>query len=366
MPTTQRPQPTAVIDRLLAQPHDFGFFQAVRLLERWFMRGHALSSDQVLSRRVAFRNNLSLAFPASEIAQLAVHRPSEPGAVAAASIAGQPASPVDARAVEQVEITPAFIGLLGAAGTLPVHYTELFARREAFQRDRAGRAFLDIFLHRSTVLFYQAWRKHRLGVQFEADRRQRYLPLMLSLAGLGHPGLHRRLKGADGGVADDALAYYAGVLQQRPTSAAVLQRVLQHYFGVAVMLDQFVGRWFDLPSEHQSHLGHARVRLGADAVVGERVWQRDLRLRITLGPLTRERFNRFLPGGPGALALRELLALMAGPTFEFELRLSLQASEVKGVRLSQSAAPRLGWDSFLITRASPHDRADAGYELLAA
>lgn len=358
MPTPQRPEPTAVIDRLLAQPHDFGFFQAVRLLERWFMRADAQPSDQVLSTRLAFRNNLSLAFPASEIAQLTVKRAMGDGAAAAAQ--------TDARAVAQVEVTPAFIGLLGASGTLPVHYTELFARRESFQRDRAGRAFLDIFLHRSTVLFYQAWRKHRLGVQFESDRRQRYLPLMLSLAGLGHPGLHRRLRGAEGGVADDTLAFYAGALQQRPTSAAMLQRLLQHYFKVPVKLDQFVGRWFDLPIEHQSHLGHARARLGADAVVGERVWQRDLRLRITLGPLSRERFSRFLPGGPGALALRELLALLAGPTFEFELKLSLQASEVKGMRLAPATAPRLGWDSFLITRASLVDRADAGYELLAA
>jgi type VI secretion system protein ImpH len=358
MPTPQRPQPTAVIDRLLAQPHDFGFFQAVRLLERWFVRSGAQSSDQVLTTRLAFRNNLSLAFPASEIAQLSVRRVVGDAAAAAA--------PTDARAVAQVEITPAFIGLLGASGTLPVHYTELFARREGFQRDRAGRAFLDIFLHRSTVLFYQAWRKHRLGVQFEADRRQRYLPLMLSLAGLGHPGLHRRLRGAEGGVADDALAFYAGALQQRPTSAAVLRRVLEHYFKVPVKLDQFVGRWFDLAAEHQSHLGRARVKLGADALIGERVWQRDLRLRITLGPLDRERFTRFLPGGAGALALRELLALLAGPTFEFELKLSLQASEVKGVRLSPASPPRLGWDSFLITRASPVDRADAGYELLAA
>lgn len=364
MPTPQRPEPSAVIDRLLGQPHDFGFFQAVRLLERWFMLDKAQSSDQVLSRRLAFRNNLSLAFPASEIAQLVVHRPGVPdGASTAPDTVAQP---TDARAVAQVEITPAFIGLLGAAGALPVHYTELFARRETFQRDRSGRAFLDIFLHRSTVLFYQAWRKHRLAVQFESDRRHRYLPLMLALAGLGHPGLRQRLKGSQGGVADDALAYYAGVVQQRPTSAAVLQRVLQHYFRVPVTLEQFVGRWFDLPPEHQSHLGCARARLGVDAVVGERVWQRDLRLRITLGPLTRERFNRFLPGGPGALALRELLALLAGPTFEFELRLSLQASEVKGVRLSQPAAPRLGWDTFLITRASPHDRADAGYEMLVA
>lgn len=364
MPAAQWPRPVAVVQRLLEEPHRFGFFQAVRLLERWFAQEGALPPERVLAERMAFRNSLSLSFPASEIAQLVALRRALPAA--AEDPAGAGARQPAAADYERVEITPAFISLLGAGGTLPIHYTELFARRETLQRDPAARAFLDIFLHRATVLFYQAWRKHRLPLQFEADRRHRALPLMLSLAGLGHRSLHRRLHPGEGGVADDALAFYAGALQRRPVSAAVLQGVLQQYFGVPVALQQFVGRWFELPREHQSHLGLSRVQLGRDTVLGGRVWQRDLRLRLTLGPLSRERHARFLPGGAGATALRELLALLAGPTYEFEICLSLQAEAVRGTRLSSNDAPRLGWDSFLITRRETRDRTDAGYELAAA
>jgi type VI secretion system protein ImpH len=56
--------------------------------------------------------------------------------------------------------------------------------------------------------------------------------------------------------------------------------------------------------------------------------------------------------------------LMTGVTLEYEVRLKLQAKDVKGSRLGD-AAPRLGWDSFLVTRASPTDRSDPGYDLLA-
>ena len=35
MPAPQRRQTTGVIEQLLREPQQFGFFQAVRLLERW-------------------------------------------------------------------------------------------------------------------------------------------------------------------------------------------------------------------------------------------------------------------------------------------------------------------------------------------
>jgi type VI secretion system protein ImpH len=383
MPTPQRRQPTAVIERLLQEPHRFEFFQAVRLLERWFARDEQLDGPAVLSSRLQFRNSLSLAFPASEIAEftavLAAESPSSVplGPHAApdapldhatdlspprADLAGH-AARVDSRTISRVEMTPAFIGLLGAGGALPIFYTELFAQREFHHKDTAARAFMDIFLHRAVVLFYQAWRKHRLAIQYETDRRNRFLPLVLAVAGLGQKALRDRLHPRAGGVSDDTLAYFAGALQQRPVSASTIQRVLAQYFDVAVRLEQFIGRWFALPPDNQTRLGIANAVLGQGAVASERVWQRDLRVRLTLGPMPRAKFRRFLPGGPGELALRELLTLFTGVSLEYEVRLSLQAADVTPATFGDGAHPLLGWDSFLVSEPSTVDRSDAGYDV---
>ena len=343
---------TSAIARLFEAPHRFGFFQAVRLLERWFDQQEQLAPGEALAHRLQFRNSLALAFPASEIAAFSV-----------AAAADAPPRPDDSRTVRRIDITPAFMSLLGTGGTLPLFYTELFAQRELYQKDTAARAFLDIFLHRAVVLFYQAWRKHRVALRFETDRRQTLAAVVLSLSGLGQPALRDRLRASDGGVADDTLAFFAGVLQQRPVSAGSIRRLLAHYFKVPVALEPFVGRWFVLPANNQTALGLANGALGAGAVVGLRVWQRDLRMRLHFGPMGREKYRRFLPGGPAELALRELLTLMTGVTLEYEIRLSLRAAEVEPARLDSGHGARLGWDSFLCTQPVTQDRSDAGYDL---
>jgi type VI secretion system protein ImpH len=377
MPTPQRRQPLAVVDRLIADPHRFGFFQAVRLLERWFARQEHLSSAEVLATRLKFRNSLSLSFPPSEVAEFkAVARdpvdidvalPTAFGALdAATEQTHAPDEPrkSSSRAMARIEMTPAFMGLLGMGGALPTFYTDLFYQREIYQRDTAARAFLDIFQHRSVALFYQAWRKHRLAVQFEADRRNHFLPLVLAVAGLGQRALRERLKAREGGVSDDTLAYFAGMLQQRPVSAHGIRQVISAYFAAPVEIDQFVGRWFTLPPGNGTSLGQANAVLGRSALVGERVWQRDLRMRLTIGPLPRDKFRRFLPGGPAALALRELLTMLTGVSLEYEIRLSLRAQDVQGATLSSAGdGARLGWDSFLVTQGQQQDRSDAGYDI---
>lgn len=348
----------SVIQRLFSRPERYGFFQAVRLLQRWFSQQERLHGAAVFEHKLKFRNALSMSFPASEVAgfDIKLH-----GDTAAAPLAEAPA----AKDLARLEMTPAFMGLLGAGGALPLFYTELFARREMYEKDLAGRAFLDIFLHRAVVLFYQAWRKHRLAIRFEDDPRHQFLPLVMSVAGLGHPALRDRLRAREGGVSDFALAHFAGVLQQRPVSATTLRHVLTAYFGVPVQVEQFVGRWFTLPRENQTQLGLGGAGLGQGAVVGERVWQRDLRMRLTIGPMSAERFRRFLPGGPGAVALEEMLTLLCGTTLEFEVKLALKAEAVQGTTLGGSTATRLGWDSFLLTQPAANDRLDAGYQLLA-
>ena len=367
MPTPQRRQPTGVIARLLAEPHRFGFFQAVRMLNRWFARSEGPGPMKALSSRLRFRNNLSLSFPASEVAAFkVVVREVAPNDAATAVTAADADDPVRPRAaaIERIEMTPAFMSLLGTGGALPIFYTEMLAERETYHRDAAARAFLDIFQHRAVSLFYEAWRKYRLPVQYEDDERQRFLPLVLAVAGIGQAALRDRLHGEQGGVADDTLAYFAGLLQQRPVSAATVRQVVAEYFAVPTRLDQFIGRWFTLPQDSSTSLGLANATIGADAVLGERVWQRDLRMRLTIGPMHRAKLRRFLPGGEAALALRELLTLLTGVTLEYEVRLLLHASEVRGTHLDDGpAGGRLGWDSFLVTAPERHDRGDAGYDI---
>lgn len=354
MRTSYRLPPVAVIEELLAQPYGFDFFQAIRLLERWFARSLGSAPSEIMARRIIFRNSISLSFPASEIEALKV-----------ITIDGSPLVSC-AQNVERIEITPAFMGLLGTGGALPLFYTEMLASHEQRMRDPSARAFLDIFLHRAAVLFYQAWRKNRLALRYESDRRREFLPMVLSLAGAGQKPLRNRLAPEQGGVSDEMIAFIAGLVQQRTVSAVVLQRVVELYFRVPARLTQFVGRWFQLAPEQQSRLGVGNTLLGASALMGERIWQRDLRVGITLGPLPLERYRRFLPGCPGARALRELLSLLTGVSLEYEIRLQLRASDVQPARLGSAQPPALGWESFLITQPVAQDRADLGYDLYAS
>lgn len=357
MSSPQRRDGTGLIDQLLETPHRFEFFQAVRLLERWLGRQGA--GPDLLPSALRFRNSTSLSFPPSEIEALQVQR----NADAADGGADDPHWP------ERIEITPAFMGLLGVAGALPIVYTEQIAQREIYQKDYAARAFLDMFSHRAVALFYTAWKRHRLALQYEADRHNRFAPMVLALAGMGQRSLHDRLQADRGGVHDESIAYFAGALQQRALSAVQLQKLLARYLGVPVAIEQFCGRWYALPASARTMLGSANGVLGRSALSGERVWQRDLRVRVVIGPLDHRLFRRFLPSAPGAVALRELLTMLSGVSLEYEINLVLKADAVHSSSLGSgrpALAGRLGWDTYLQSRPPVADRCDVRYDIHAA
>ncbi|HET8870295.1 MAG TPA: type VI secretion system baseplate subunit TssG, partial [Aquabacterium sp.] len=149
MPPTQRIDATGVIGRLLATPQQFGFFQAVRVLDRWLDIEHPNGRG---IDRIHFRNSTSLSFPASEIEALSLHVEFGRHESAASAL-------VSPTQVDRVTLTPAFMGLLGVSGTLPTFYTEAISQRELYQKDHGPRAFMDFFSHRAVHLFYGAWKK---------------------------------------------------------------------------------------------------------------------------------------------------------------------------------------------------------------
>lgn len=361
---------------LLAEPHRFGFFQAVRLLQL------AHGTDAALGQTIRFRNSLALSFPASEIEslrQVPAHRAGTQGERTPPGVEagersqgglrghggqGPVRDPMAAGLTH--ELTPAFMGLLGGQGALPTAYTESLLHREAESRDDGARAFLDLFANRMVSLFHRAWEKHRLALRHERDHQEHFLPMALALAGLGQKALRGRHDGATHGVADEALAYFAGALQQRTLSADQLQRVLTDYLQVPVRLTSFIGQWAEVPEEGRSVLGLQGGVLGQSALLGGRVWQRDLRARLVLGPLAQAEHARFRPGGEGARALASWLAMCHGVSVAFEVQLVLQREAVQGVRLLGTRPPlagRLGWDTFLQSGLSPTHRHDVVYEI---
>jgi type VI secretion system protein ImpH len=103
--------------------------------------------------------------------------------------------------------------------------------------------------------------------------------------------------------------------------------------------------------------------LGVSAMAGDRIWQRDMRIRLWIGPLSKDAFTDFLPGGARAQALEKLLTMFGGMSFEYEVRLVMAKEDVGGSVLGEGGGARLGWNSFLCTEAVASDRDDASYEL---
>jgi type VI secretion system protein ImpH len=357
MRTAKRRFEPSVIERLFEQPYRFQFFQAVRMLELWLKR-NGVPHEGAVSGFLRFQNSISLNFAPSQLEAL---QP-EPRDV-----------PRDARGLTEalqrselryVRITPAFMGLLGTSGALPAHYTERIASHQLYGKDEGPRAFLDTFSNRSLALFYEAWRKYRLELQYQIEGKDRFLPLLLSLAGLGQESLRRRLSDGEGGVLDESVGYFAAAMRHRPASAVSIAQVLSEYFRQSVQVTQFIGRWYDVPSTQQTTLGASNAVLGSTAMVGSRVWQRDLRMRLTVGPLDRTSYESFLPGGSAARALEKMLTMFTGLCLEYEVVLVLRAADVQGVSLAPGRmGARLGWDSFLIAGVGAVDRADVSYDI---
>jgi type VI secretion system protein ImpH len=356
MHTAKRRFEPAVIERLFAEPFRFQFFQAVRMVELW-LRRHGVAQEGAVANFMRFQNPLTLRFPASQLDSL---RP-EPREILPTAPAL--AEALHGKQLRYLRMTPNFMGFLGSAGALPAHYTEAIAAHQLYEKDEGPRAFLDVFSTRSLSLFYEAWRKYRLELKYQVDGQDRFLPLLLALGGLGNKALTRRLSGgrghAAGAVRDESLAFFATALRQRPASASTMARVLGEYFRVPVAATQFVGCWCEVPPQQQSVLGGGQAQLGTTAMIGARVWQRDLRMRLTIGPLGRADFDAFLPGGSAALALDKLLTMFTGVTLEYEICLVLRAEDVAGASLGAGA--RLGWDSFMPDQGAGVDRADVRY-----
>jgi type VI secretion system protein ImpH len=352
----------ALSDELLNDAYRFDFFQAVRLLER--MAEERAEADPAARRRsvgmdfaphqeiVFFRALASLAFPSGSISEIR-----SPGRSKAEPDSQRPP-----------ELIAAFLGLTGPNGVLPRHYTTLLIERVR-QKDFALRDFLDAFNHRAISLFYRAWEKYRFPLAYERAGRNEnaggedlFTQCLYSLVGLGTDGLRDRMD-----FDDEAFLYYAGHFAHFPRSAISLEIMLADYFALPVSVRQFQGQWLYLDAGDQSSLPSARARsglncrLGCDVVVGRRVWDREGRFRVRLGPLDYAEFRRFNPDGDALRSICQMVRAYVGPHLDFDVQPVLKAKEAPWCRLGGDGADpsRLGWNTWIRANEFQCDVSDA-------
>ncbi len=334
-----------VIARLRRHPHRFTFVQAVRL---WQREGQRTGQADLIGADNP---------PGRESVRLTAHQALgfQPGQVA-------PRRARDAEADGRPTVAATFMGLTGPNGALPQHYTELVIQRTR-ERDPSMRDFLDMFNHRLLSLFWRAAAKYRLDLSYErvggADKDPVTLAL-LSVAGLGLPSLRDRLP-----VADEVVVHHGGHFSRRPPSAAGLEQMLSAVLRRPVAVEQFHGRWLDLPADQLSRLGAGEgARLGVDTVAGARVWDVQTSVRLRIGPETWAGFGRLQPGGPDLAVLAALTRLYLGPEFIFDVQVVLARAEVPRLRLGGPAGgARLGWNTWVITETPRRDVDDAVFQV---
>lgn len=360
MSTTQRRPTASVIRRLQETPNDFEFFQAVRLLERHFHDGK-LSTLDTIGEKVRFGNSLNIGFAPSEVEEIQFSYKDQP---AQENGWAHDASLPDPEHIVSAKLIPSFIGLTGNHGSLPRSYTENLIEREMLGRDKAARAFLDIFANRSVTLFFQAWEKYRLHLHYEKSRHNRFMPMLLALLGMEGKSQQKQVCAPDNPVLAESLAFYSGALRQTARPAHLIARILSQHFAVPIRVKQFVGRWYALPPEQLSTLGMANMTLGKDLVCGDRMWQCQTGIALEIGPLTKKQFDQFLPHQATSKALADMVFMLAGVTLDCSVSLILRKQDVRAAQLGGLGGEvRLGYNSWVMTRLTHQDRKDVAYEL---
>lgn len=256
-------------------------------------------------------------------------------------------------------------GLLGVAGELPYVWSAYALERQQ-RGDKGFLAFFDIFHHRLLSFLYRAWQAPRFPTAAEAGEPNPLDGFLDALLGLSTADADPSFR--------EALHSCAPLLLPRPRSAEALRNLLAYYFDVDVAIDQFRGGWRRFEASQRTVLDDEPAspnpcyRLAEGAALGDEAWDPQAAVRIRLGPMSRDRYEEFLPGGPAYRALRRLADFFFRGSLDYEINPVLRREDVPSIQLGESIKPpspqyqasgvRLGYTTWLTSRPMDRDADD--------
>lgn len=346
-----RDKRTSVKEELLAEPYYFEFYQAVKLIEMFYL-SERIDNDiskgileeagrkdftkkyfeqenyRLFGGPVVFRSNIESAFPASDLELVKAPRAE-----------GDP-----------YEMFVNFMGMAGLSGPLPAFYSQVISDNEKENPNNTlFRDFLDLFNNHLVYLMYKVRRKSRIGFDLRNPADIPVSKYLFSLIGMGSDGLRNKLS-----IKDYELLYYTGLLANHNRSISGVEFILSDYLGVKVSCQPLQGSWQPISDFHISLLGTGGQNqiLGDSVVLGRAAWDQSAQFNICIGPVTENQYINFLPlkNSISFRPLYELTRQYVGTETVFEAVLIVESSKLKGIKLNDPVYSRLGWTSWLPLR----------------
>jgi type VI secretion system protein ImpH len=253
-----------------------------------------------------------------------------------------------------------FFGLLGPAGPLPIHLTEIVRNRARHASDDALQAFLDIFHHRMASLFYRAWSSARPAIQRDRPLQDRFAAYLGSF--IGHGTRHSQHRDA---WSDDSKKYFAGQLASLHRNAEALEALIESILQVPVRVQPFALRWLPLSRRDRTKLDSSRSfnrsnqssnQLGRTAVLGERIADRQGMVDVSLGPMSFSSFEQLMPDSKTRSELKAVVRTHSGTTLDARFRPLLRKEDVTRPQLGILGS--LGRNTWIQSRPLDSDRSD--------
>lgn len=262
----------------------------------------------------------------------------------------------DAKDKAPARVTVANLGLMGPEGPLPLHLTRWvldrlsqrwFTGADAQQTsDTTFLDFVNILQHRMIALYYRAWADAHPAVQVERAVGGRVRAMLEAMAGIGLPGTQN--------IDLDAVKLrQAASLASQVDGPERLTLFLAEAFKVPVQIKEFIAAWITIPAGLQTRLAKAYAGLGRGATIGPRVFNRQSRIELRVGPLGYEDFKAFLPGGQRLKLFKQAVRDMVGESLDVDLRIVLAREAVPPPRIGAVQLGRTAW------LARPIERGDA-------
>ena len=334
-----------LLRRLRSAPWRFGFFVLLRRLSATWEASPVGLATRPQQEPLRLGQAASLAFASREIAEAVL-----PEDVPASRGPGTPRSR-GANNPTRPMVRVFGLGTLGPNGALPLHYTEAVRERAENHQDSTLGDFLDLFHHRYLTHMYRAWAQAQAAAGLDRRDHEYFSRYVASLG--GDDALDIR----DGPLPDHARLSASTYLSADARHPDGLAATLARFFDVPVQVQEFVMHWVEIDSADHTRLGQPQESsiLGAGAISGEVVPDRQSRFRLILGPLSLSQYLHFTPQGRDLPVLVEWVRAFVGFEFAWELELRVRRDNAPPARLEDKE--RLGWSTWLGNAVGLGDKA---------